>query len=112
MNKRELVIALARRSKTTRCRLTRPQARIVVDTLFDILEEELTQPEGYLAIEHFGTLKVDRRIRRGRAGRLNVGNTGEMQQPTRVAYHIRFSPSDTLKKKLQENRFKSKYTEE
>ena len=112
MNKRELVIALARRSKTTRCRLTRSQARIVVDTLFDILEDELTQPEGYLAIEHFGTLKVDRRIRRGRAGRLNVGNTDETQQPTKIAYYISFKPSESLKQKLQENRFKSKYTEE
>lgn len=112
MNKQELVIALAQRSKTSRCRLTRPQARLVVDALFEILEEELTQPEGYLAIEHFGTLKVDRRIRRGRAGRLKVGNTGETQAALRVAYYICFKASDTLKRKLRENRWKAKYTEE
>ncbi|GAB5426342.1 MAG: hypothetical protein Crog4KO_34890 [Crocinitomicaceae bacterium] len=112
MNRDEFAILLARRSKTTKVALTQDEARQTIDLMVDILSETLSKPDGYVSFKGFGTLSVDRRIRRGRAGQLQIGNTQETKQASRIAHYIRFKPSVVLKDKLKLNIFASKYTED
>ncbi|MGB7341260.1 MAG: HU family DNA-binding protein, partial [Phototrophicaceae bacterium] len=66
MNRDELAILLARRSKTTKVVMTQDEARQAIDMMVDILSETLSKPDGYVSFKGFGTLSVDRRIRGGR----------------------------------------------
>lgn len=109
MKKADLIYALARRSKGSSHPLSREAAEVAVNLLLEIIQEEISQPEGLIAIDNFGKFIVERRTKLGRAGLLRQGNSPETTTASRVSYHICFKPSDTLKARLQRNRSIHKY---
>lgn len=96
MNTTELVIEIARRSKTRRVRLTRQQVEAVMDLLLDILREELTQPGGEIRLREFGVFTVEQAKKPG--GSLRVGNTSQVRRNMagQTYFRVRFKSSRTL----------------
>ena len=104
LNRTDLIIEIARRTKVTERQLTRDEVAHVIDIMLDIFEDQLTQPDGGIRLGELGLLGVhERRIRPGKSqGTLIHAGTGEeIQQPSRVHHRVKFSPTRTLREKLK-----------
>jgi nucleoid DNA-binding protein len=103
MNPTELVIEIARRTKTRRYQLSRPQVEEAINAFVEILQEELSRPDGRLSIPNVGVLEIERRQRKN-TGRIRIGNSSEERSPsTTTSYHYKFKPSRELQKRLRES---------
>ena len=112
LNRTDLIVEIAKRSKTTARPLTRDEVGHVMDIMLDIFEDQLTRPDGEIRLGEFGVLGVQRRVKRkGQAGQLYNIQTGEAMKTPRTAYYIRFQPAKTLKVKLKARRSEWKYLE-
>ena len=105
LNRTDLIIEIARRTKTTHRQMTRDDVTHVIDIMLDIFEDQLTQPDGGIRLGELGLLGVhERRISPGKSlGTLVHADTGEaIQHKSRIHHRIKFSPTRTLREKLKE----------
>lgn len=104
MNRSDLIIEIAKRSKVTRQPLTRREVEHVIDLMLDIFEDQLTQPDGGIRLGELGLLSVhERRLDPSKPqGTLIHPNTGEtIQSPSRIQHRIKFSATRSLREKLK-----------
>ena len=93
LNRTDLIVEIARRTKTTTRPLTRNEVGHVLDIMLDIFEDQLTRPDGEIRLGELGILGVQRRVRRkGEAGQLYNIQTGEAMEYTS---HILLHPLPT-----------------
>jgi len=96
MNKQELVSALADGLKENGMDISKKDTAVVVDMLFDIIQQELTKDDGKIQLVGFGTFGV--KTRAGRRGR-NPQTGKEIQIPsTKVPF---FRPGKGLKETVK-----------
>lgn len=110
LNRTDLIVEIAKRTKMTARPLTRDEVGHVLDILLDIFEDQLTRPDGEIRLGELGVLGVQRRVKRkGQSGQLYNIQTGEAINTPRTAYYIRFQPTKTLKDKLKARKSEWKY---
>ncbi|MEM9955880.1 MAG: HU family DNA-binding protein [Chloroflexota bacterium] len=105
LNRSDLIIEIAKRTKTTSQQLTRREVEHVIDIMLDIFEDQLTQPDGGIRLGELGLLGVqERRLGPSKAqGTLIHPNTGEkIKSPSRIQHRINFSPTRRLREKLKQ----------
>ncbi|HSV30940.1 MAG TPA: HU family DNA-binding protein [Atribacteraceae bacterium] len=96
MNKRDLVDAVAEELKKNGMEITKKDTAMVIDILFDIVQEELKKEDGKIQLVGFGTFGV--KTRAGRRGR-NPQTGKEVQIPaSRVPF---FRPGKVLKEMVK-----------
>lgn len=104
VNRSDLIIEVAKRTKATRQQLTRREVEHVIDIMLDIFEDQLTQPDGGIRLGELGLLSVqERRLDSSKSqGTLIHPNTGEpIKSPSRIQHRIKFSPTRSLREKLK-----------
>ena len=103
LNRTDLIVQIARISKGTDRQLTRKDVAHVLDILLDIVEEQLTRPDGAIHLGELGRLEVRRRVRRRgtNGGTLKNIHTDELIHVPRVTYRVQFQPTRTLKAALR-----------
>ena len=114
LNRTDLIIEIARQTKTTSRQLTRDDVEHVIDIMLDIMQDQLTQPDGGIRLGELGLLGVhERRISPGKSqGTLIHPDTGEeIGHKSRVHHRIQFKSTRSLRQKLKERVPLFKYEE-
>ena len=69
MNRTDLIIEIAKQTKTTARPLTRDEVQHVIDIMLNIFEDQLTRPDGEIRLGELGVLGIQRRVKRkGQSG--------------------------------------------
>ena len=97
MNTTEMINEIARRTQPTPNPLTHKQVAIVIDSLIDLMIEELSSPEGEIRLKQIGVFRVKRTKMPS-----PVGLQISVPKPASSTYQrLCFYPASTVRKHLK-----------